>query len=714
MKQSYNISGMHCANCAYNLERGLNKDANITKASVDFTTSRLYIEYKKQPYSIDQLQKIISLIDSDFVVKNSSEGSKIVHVFTKDLWILLARIISSSFLLFIAVLIQYAFAPELNYVYIPIYSVGLIIVIYDIAWKVIKKICRLQNPVDMNLLLTIAGIGSFCLVFFGQPSFFEGVLVIILYQVGEILESVATNKSKKAIQSAVDLRADKANLITDGGMRIIHPRDLIVGDKILVKVGEIIPVDGEVVEGYGTIDTSSLTGEFMPHSAEKGYKALSGCILKSGSLTILVQKSFTDSMASKILELVTSSGERKSKAERFINKFARIYTPVVFLIAVIISIIPLFLMIIPTIVVDSLIWKEWIYRALCFLVIGCPCAIVISVPLAYFSGIGLASKNNIVVKGANYLDELCSVERIIFDKTGTLTKGDFTIKKQEIAKGISSDEFSEYLIAAESRSNHPIAKAIIYGNDMKMIDSDIKQYDEVAGKGIAVIYKNKSVLAGNSDYMHDNNISFKPSAEIGTIVYLAVDHVIFGCVILDDTLKENSKRMIEYLQNNHIESIMLTGDNKKHAESVANELGIRQYYAELLPNQKIEFLENVIASSKKSVIFVGDGINDAPSIIRSDVGIAMGGIGSDATVQNADVVIMNDDPIKIVDILKIAHFTRKKAIFNIVFALGVKLTLMVLSFFDLVPMWGAVLADTGLTCLLVMNSLLLLYKKFDN
>ncbi|MFA5283750.1 MAG: heavy metal translocating P-type ATPase [Bacilli bacterium] len=714
MKRIYDISGMHCANCAYNLERGLSKDSNVANVSVDFTSSRLYIEYKKHPYSDEELQKKVSSIDSDFVIRNNSEPAKTTSVFTKDLWILLARIIGSSFLLVLAVFIQYVFAPELNYVYIPIYCVGLAIVIYDIAWKVLKKIIHFQNPVDMNLLLTIAGIGSFCLVFFGHPSFFEGVLVIVLYQVGEILESVATNKSKKAIQNAVDLRADRANLITKNGIKVVHPKDLIIGEKILVKIGEIIPIDGEVVEGYGIVDTSSLTGEFVPSNAEKGYKALSGCILKSGSLTIAVKKSFKDSTASKILELVTSSGERKSKAEKFINRFARIYTPAVFSIAVIIAIVPLFLAIAPNSVVDALVWEEWIYRALCFVVIGCPCAIVISVPLAYFSGIGLASKNNIVVKGANYLDELCSVERVVFDKTGTLTKGNFSIKKQEIIKGISGEEFNEYLTAAESRSNHPIAKAITYGSDISSFSSQIEKYDEEAGKGITVFYKKKSVLAGNFDYMRNNGIALEQSSEVGTIVYLAVNHVFFGYVVLDDTIKENSKRMIDYLSRNDIESMMLTGDNKKHAEYVADELGIRRYYAELLPNQKTEILENVIASSKKSVVFVGDGINDAPSIIRSDIGIAMGGIGSDVAVDNADVVIMNDDPIKIADILSIAYFTRRKAIFNIVFALAVKLTLMILSFFDLVPMWGAVLADTGLTCLLVINSLLLLYKKIKN
>ncbi len=712
MKKIYIVAGLDCANCAYRLERGLSKDSRVEKASVDFSTKRLYITYKDKEIPFKELSLLTSTIDSGFKLSELDTNKKAsTKIFTKELWILLIRIIISSVLMALGILGQYVFNWEM-YIYIPIYSVALLIVLYDITWKFIKNVIHLQNPFDENLLLTIAAIGSFLLVLFGHPSFFEGVLVIILSQIGEIFESVATNKSRNAIQKAVDLRADKANLINGDNINVVHPSELAIGDHILIKVGEIIPVDGVVVSGEGSIDTSSLTGEFIPVNAQEGYLALSGCILKTGSIIMEVKKDFASSTASKILELVSSSGERKAKAEKFISKFAKVYTPIIFSLAIIIAIVPLSLLIF-NVNVDASTWSDWIYRALCFLVIGCPCAIVISVPLAYFSGIGLSSKHGVVIKGANYLDRLCSISTIISDKTGTLTEGSFVIKKEVIQDGISKELFHEYLIAAESLSNHPIAKAIIGQENVQSFALLEQNYEEISGKGTTTTYKNVALVAGNYDFMVENKINVLKSQENGTIVYLSANKKYYGYVVLDDMIRSSAKQMIDLLHKKGIKIIMLTGDNDKHAQSVASELNVDSYKSQLMPDEKTKFIEEFMAptKSKKSVVFMGDGINDAPSIIRADVGIAMGGVGSDAAVDNADIVIMNDDPLKIIDAINIAHWTRNKALFNIIVALAIKLALMILSTFGLVEMWMAVLADTGLTCLLVVNSLLLLYKK---
>lgn len=711
MKKIYTIEGLDCPNCALKVESGLKKDNNILSASIDFPTNRLYITYREKEYNFSELSNIVKSLDSDAYIKEEKEVKK-SPIITKKIVILMVRIAISLVLMILAILGEFAFKWNMA-AYIPLYCVALVIVLYDITWKAIQNIIHLRNPFDENLLLTIASIGAFCLVFLGDSAFFEGVLVIILSQIGEILETIANNKSKNAIMDAVDMRADTANLVINDEIKTIKSEELKVNDLIMIKVGETVPADGIIESGNGSFDTSSLTGEFVPINTEKGTQVLSGYILVNGSAIVRVLKLSKDSAAAKVLELVTSSGERKAKADKFISKFAKIYTPIVFVVALLFAVVPSLICQFGGISLGDNVnpWSTFIYRALCFLVVACPCAIVISVPLAFFSGVGLASKNGIVIKGANYFDKLCDVATIVTDKTGTLTYGSFKVIKTMILPGVDEADFYDDLFAVESLSNHPIAKAILNGANVEKIALEQKNYQELAGLGTISNYHNNIIIAGNAKLMEKEGVSVDKNDEIGTIIYLAKNKKLEGYVVLGDEIKKGSFEFVNELHKKGIKICMLTGDNEKSAASIAQTLGIDSYQASLFPEQKIEVLETIMKGNKKGVAFVGDGINDAPSIIRSDVGIAMGGLGSDLAVENADIVIMNDNPHKIVEAINIAHATRNKSIFNIVVALIIKISLMVLSAFGLVPMWLAVLADTGLTVLLVINSILLLYKK---
>ncbi|MFA5480986.1 MAG: heavy metal translocating P-type ATPase [Bacilli bacterium] len=703
----YTVEGLDCANCAAKIERHLNKDDKIVHASLDFAAARLYVTFKEEAYDLEGIKNKIKEVEEDNLVIEYARKSNVEYkgVFNKKTVLILARIVLSAILL----LIGWLFIPhELLWLQVVIYSLSLVIVIYDITWKTIAKVIRLRNPLDENLLLTISAVGAFLM---GLPAlgshgeYIEGILIIIFYQIGQIFEEIAINKSRKAITKAVDLKGDIANLIVGDKIKTVHPNDLKINDLILVKVGEIIPVDGLVVAGEGTIDTSSLTGEFMPVSAREGEKILSGCILKSGSLTLKVERLYEDSAIAKILDLVTSSGERKSNVERFITKFARFYTPLVLFIAVLIALVPL--------VFPDQLFKVWIYNALSVLVVSCPCAIVISVPLAFFSGIGLASKNGIIVKGSNYLDELSKLGYILTDKTGTLTYGYFEVKKA-VPSNISEDDFWDYLIAAESQSNHPIAKAILH--DKKLQNNKFLQenYREIPGFGVETTYRNKRVLAGNRAFLINEGIPVANNEDLGTIIHLSVDGQYAGYVVLNDTAKTDSKKMVQELEKMHVQTILLSGDQNANAKAIADELGIEKYYGQLTPEQKLQILEDYLSKSKKAVGFVGDGVNDAPAIIRSDVGFAMSGIGSDIAVHNAEVIIINDNPLKVADAIKISKKTRAVAIFNIIFSLAIKFGIMVAILFGVLgeaQMTIAMLADTGLTVLMIINSLLLLYRR---
>ncbi len=589
-------------------------------------------------------------------------------------------------------------------------GIAWLIVGYDIVYKAFHSLIKEKNPFDENMLMLIASIGAFCLRLFGKDEneifgneFFEAFMVAFLFQLGDIFEDLATDKSHEAISNAIGLRAKKASLLKDGNILTVEPKDLSIGDEILVKVGEIIPADGVILSGSGDVDMSSLTGEFNPVVKKEGDLVNSGTILKSGSLKVRVNKSYEDSTVSKIIALVEESSGAKSKADKFITKFARIYTPIVVAIALLIAFIP------PLCIgMNSLeTWKEWIRIGVSILVISCPCAVVVSVPLAYFAGIGLASKYGIIVKGGSYFDELNRLGVLVTDKTGTLTRGKFVVEECH-PESVSLEKFQEYMIAAESRSNHPIAKAIVGETNLAPYSEKISEYTEKAGYGEILTYDGHTLLAGNEKLLRENHISFTKANEIGTIVYLAIDGKYAGYLLLNDEIKENSFKTIQDLHKMGVKSVMLTGDKKESALKVANELQIDEVHSELLPEDKTNLLKEKLTGGK-AVAYVGDGINDAPSIALADIGVAMGGAGSDLAVENANIVIMNDDVSKIVTAKKIAKATRNRAIFNVVASLLIKLAIATCSILiPSFPLMIAVFADTGVTLLMVASSVSLL------
>ena len=721
VKKVYHISGFDCPNCAAKTEAHLNNKDDITYVRLDFAGNRLYITYKDEPYTVVELLNAIAEVESDPIEIHESKGeiTSVNKIMTPRMWILVGRIVFSTI---IAVICMFFLAkPQLNVLRFVLYCVSIMVRSYDIFYKLFLHIKNRRGVIDHFLLITIATIGALglgvlqlvngdpneCIIngWFAHDEAMEAVMVSTLFQIGRLIENIATTKSKSAIMAAVSLRVEKANLISEAGIKIVKPEELKVDDKIIVKTGELIPVDGVVVEGEALVDTSSLTGEYVPVAAKEDIEVYSGCLIKSGTITIKVKKIYADSAVSKIVELLSKGGESKSKADEFIAKFAKWYTPIVIVIAVIVF------------VVGGLIskdWPEWVARGLKILVIGCPCAIVISVPLAYFSAIGLASKNGIVIKGANYLDELCRMGKLVTDKTGTLTHGSFAI---QVIKpyNVSEQQLMDMIYAAESLSNHPIAKAICHGKNFKKLASDQKNFVESPGMGVETTYNKNKILAGNEKFLNKFGIKTQVVEEIGTAIHCAVNNEYYGYIVLSDEIKEDAQPMVNLLHSEKVEIILLTGDKEENAKDICLKLGIDRWHAQLLPEQKTEILVEEMKDNKKAVAFIGDGINDAPSIIRSDIGIAMGGIGSDVAVENADIVIMNDDPAKVYDALHIAKMARNTSIFNIAFALFLKVAvtiLAVLPFIDL-PMWVAVIADTGLTVLLVINSLLWLYRKVN-
>ena len=667
-KVIYHISGFDCPNCAAKVERFLNKEEYIQSASIDFTNERMYITYREEPLGLEELKETIKKVESDPLrIERIQSGRRTAQsIFDKKFIFNLSRIIFSAVLMLITMI----FVEEKNYLLaVILYGISALFCLYDIIWKLIQNIIHLRNPIDMNLLLTISSVGVFVLSILitynvlpmgrFHIDLMDGVMVIVLYQVGELFEHIATGKSRNAISNAIDLRADTANLITDNKVVEVKPETLKVGDKILVRIGEIVPADGEIIDGQGTLDTSSLTGEPMPVDALVGMNALSGSILKSGSITIRINKVFADSTISKILDLVQSSGERKSKAEKFITKFARIYTPTVFLIGIIYAVLY---------GIFSHNWAESLFGGLAILVVSCPCAIVVSVPLAFFAGIGLASKRGVVIKGANYLDSLCKIGTLFVDKTGTLTYGNFEVSEY-VTNGVSKDEFKEALLAAESRSNHPIAKAICLHQNVSRIALKQSNYEEIAGLGVKTTYGKDTILAGNFELLNNNGVKLEEADVAGTAIYVAKNGKFIGYVVLKDVVRDKAKELIRRLKEMDIKVVLLSGDKETTVKEVAEAVGIEEYHAKLLPQEKIKYVEKAVENREngKLVAFAGDGINDTPSIIRSDVGFAMGGIGSDMAVESADVVIMQDHPLKIYDSIKIAKKTRAVAIFNIIF-----------------------------------------------
>lgn len=601
----------------------------------------------------------------------------------------LCRIIIGAAVLATAVLLSL----NNEWLQIALFIISYIIVGGDVVKRAVKNIFKGQ-VFDENFLMSIATIGAF---FIGEYP--EGVAVMLFYQVGELFQSYAVGKSRKSIASLMDIRPDYANVKKGDELVKVDPDEVQIGDIIVIKAGEKIPLDGKVIEGSSMIDTSALTGESVPREVEVGSDILSGCININGVITAEVTKEFGESTVSKILDLVENASSKKSNSEQFITKFARYYTPVVVIIAV-------FLAIIPPLVIDGATFSDWIYRALAFLVVSCPCALVISIPLSFFGGIGGASKKGVLVKGSNYLEALAETEIVVFDKTGTLTKGVFNV--QEIhPEGVSKEELLELTAHAESYSNHPISLSLKRAYSKEIDNGRISDVEEISGHGVIATVDGKKVMVGNIKLMKMMDIPYFKGELIGTIVHVAVNNKYIGYIVIADEVKEDSAQAIKELKAANIkQTVMLTGDNKSIGSKVAKELGLDKVYAELLPADKVEKLEELFSqkSKKGKLAFVGDGINDAPVLARADIGIAMGGLGSDAAIEAADVVIMTDEPSKIATTMKISKKTLKIAHQNIVFAIGIKIIVLILSAFGITTMWAAIFADVGVTIIAVLNA----------
>ena len=581
-----------------------------------------------------------------------------------------------------------------------LFCISYFIVGFEILKKAVKNIKK-GKIFDENFLMSVATIGAFAI-----GEFPEAVAVMLFYQIGELFQDYAVDKSRESISSLMDLRPDYANILRNGKEEKVNPEEVKIDEIIIIKPGEKIPLDGIVIEGNSFIDTKALTGEPTPKRISVGAEILSGCINLEGILKIKVKKEYDQSTVSKILELVENVSSKKSKSEKFITKFAKYYTPIVVIIAV-------FLAIIPPLVVKGATFSDWIYRALSFLVVSCPCALVISIPLSFFGGIGCASKNGILIKGSNYLEALANLETVVFDKTGTLTEGVFKVQKIN-AIGMSEEELIEIAAYAEWYSNHPISKSIKQAYNKDVEEIKIKNVKEITGKGILVDIDGKHVLIGNEKLMQDYNIDYEKSKAVGTILYIAIDNAFSGTILISDIIKDDSVKCVKLIKSNGVkQTIMLTGDKKEVAESISKELKIDAVHAELLPDEKVQKMEELLNNKKQNtkIAFVGDGINDAPVLALADIGIAMGGLGSDSAIEAADIVIMTDEPSKISTAIKISKKTMKIVKENIVFAIFVKILVLILSALGIATMWSAVFADVGVSIISIINSFRMMKRK---
>lgn len=610
----------------------------------------------------------------------------------------LIRIIVSAVLL-AGIMITTKLVEINKWIQLVLYLVPYLIIGYDILKKAVKGIFKGQI-FDENFLMAVATVGAVAL-----GEFYEGAAVMLFYQIGELFQSVAVGKSRKNITSLMDIRPDYANVELNGKLEKIDPDDVEIGTEIVVNPGEKVPIDGIIISGDSTLNTSALTGESVPRSAKIGDEIISGCINLTGVLKIKTTKEFGDSTVSKILDLVENSSMKKSKSENFITKFARYYTPAVCGGALLLAILPPVIRLISG---TGAMWGEWITRALTFLVISCPCALVISIPLSFFAGIGCASANGVLVKGSNYLEALSDTQYVVFDKTGTLTKGVFEVTGIYPANNFDKDTLIRLAAFAESGSSHPISVSLKknYGKEINI--DEVSDIQEIAGHGVSALVDGKRVFAGNIKLMKKENIDVECEHDEGTVVYVSCDGEYAGCIVISDVVKENSKKAISSLKKSGIDkTVMLTGDSKQAAERVAKSLGLDEYHAELLPSDKVEWVEKLLSqkSAKKKLAFVGDGINDAPVLSRADIGIAMGALGSDAAIEAADIVLMDDDPSKIALARKISVHTLKIVKENIVFALAIKAICLVLGALGIANMWVAIFADVGVMILAVLNAI---------
>ncbi|QWH16128.1 cadmium-translocating P-type ATPase [Bacillus mycoides] len=701
IKEVFVLEGLDCANCAMKIENKVKEMPTVSEATVDFVSKKLRVEVankRELESTVQNIKNVVQKLEPDVkVVREEEKGHDHGHDHGDgNVKKMIGRLVVGGILTGIAAL---AGLPQM--ITIPLFVLAYLLIGGDIVWRAVRNITRGQ-VFDENFLMAIATLGAFAI-----QQYPEAVAVMLFYQVGELFQSIAVNRSRKSITSLMDIRPDYANVKVGNETKQVSPEDVQIGEYIIVKPGEKVPLDGKVVEGTSMMDTSALTGESVPREVEVGNDVLSGFVNQNGVLTVEVTKEFGESTVSKILDLVQNASSKKAPTENFITKFARYYTPVVVITAAIMAFIP-------PLILEGATFSDWIYRALVFLVISCPCALVVSIPLGFFGGIGGASKSGILVKGSNYLEALNDVKYIVFDKTGTLTKGVFKVTKMEPSEGITVEELLEYAAFAEVYSNHPIAQSIRNAYGKSIDENAIEDYSEISGHGTVVKVQGKEIFAGNAKLMSKENITFKQPNTVGTLVHVAVDGNYAGYIVISDEVKEDSKQAIQKLKELGIKkTVMLTGDAKSVGEAVGKELGLDEVHAELLPHQKVEEIEKIDAAKrgKEKIAFVGDGINDTPVLARADVGIAMGGLGSDAAIEAADIVIMTDEPSKIVTAVKIAKRTRSIVWQNIIFALGVKGLVLLLGAFGIATMWEAVFSDVGVTLLAVLNAMRVLRVK---
>ncbi|EME73164.1 heavy metal translocating P-type ATPase [Bacillus sonorensis] len=699
VKQEYMLNGLDCGNCARKIEDGVAGMKGIEACSVNFATSTLTVTVATSSGSdiSSEIKKKVNAIEPHIKVALKEEASQREQGGDKRIQKTLARLAAGTACGAAGFLVPAGGMAEWLLFFLAYLIIG-----GDVVFRAVKNIFQ-GRVFDEHFLMTIATAGAFII---GQYP--EGVAVMLFYQIGELFQGAAVSRSRKSISDLMDIRPEYANLKTEGGAVKVSPETVAPGDVIIIRPGEKIPLDGQVAEGRSMVDTSALTGESVPREVGPGKEVLSGFVNKSGVLEVKVEKEYGESTVSKILNLVQNAGSRKAKTENFITKFARYYTPFVVIIALLLAFVP-------PLVIPGASLSDWVYRALVFLVISCPCALVVSIPLGFFGGIGAASKAGILVKGSNYLEALNDVKYAVFDKTGTLTKGEFAVVKLSPAGGeIKEEELLEYAALAEYHSGHPIAESIRVAYGKTVSPEDIKDYSEMPGYGVKAVVNGKSVLAGNAKLMKREHIRYQEEKGIGTVIYVAIDHEFIGSILIADDVKEDARRAISSLKKAGVaKTVMLTGDAKEVGEAVAEALDIDEVHAELLPQHKVDRIEELDKQKlpKEKLLFAGDGINDTPVLARADIGIAMGGLGSDAAVEAADIVIMTDQPSKIAEAIHIAKRTRTIVWQNIIFALGIKGVFLMLGAFGIATMWEAVFSDVGVTLLAVLNAMRVLNVK---
>ena len=680
-KQIIKLDGLDCANCATKIEENIKNIDTVKNANLNFVTKTVTVESEND--ELDEIKKIVNKYEPDVKVYRKEDKIKSNNKEIK------MKIIKFSISAILFILGWIFINREVStYLFLSSY----ILSGYTVVFKAIKNIIN-GNFFDENFLMTIATIGAI-----GINEIPEAAGVMIFYEIGELFQSIAVDNSRKSIASLMDIRPDHANLIDGHSIKTLSPEELKINDVILVKPGEKVPVDGIILDKETKVNTTALTGESKPKTLKKSEEILSGYINLSHTIKVQVTKPYSESTVSKILDMVENAASKKAKTEKFITKFSKIYTPIVVFSAIALAFIP------PLFIGN---FSEWFYRGLLFLVISCPCALVVSIPLGYFAGIGTLSKKGVLVKGGNYLEALKNIQKIVFDKTGTLTHGVFEVNKIITKNDFTKEEIIKYAAYSEEHSNHPIALSIKKLYKDKIKTDKIKSNEDISGHGIISEIEDKKIIIGNEKIMKKHNIKYEKSDDFGTIIYIAINNLFAGYFVISDKIRKEAKETINYLNKNQIKTIMLTGDNEISAKHIAKELNIDSYHSELLPNDKVNILEKELGN--KTTAFVGDGINDAPVLTRSDVGISMGGLGSDAAIEASDVVIMDDKINKIIDSIKISKKTSKIIWQNIIFVLLVKIVFLLLGATGNANMWQAIFADVGVALLAIFNSLRIKY-----